>query len=246
MRKIQLILAAVGLIGATDLNAQSKPKTEKDSKETRVWKSGEESCTTKEGTTTCNIFKFREDSSMIKRAAIGVQVQTTGTKRDTIGVFVSRVVPDGPAEKAGIVEGDRIVSINGVDLRVAAADVDDSYTAGIASHRLTREMEKLTPGAVVRLQVSSGGRVRDVQVTTARASDVHKLSGDFGMVFPRMPAMPSLPSMRILREHIEPLMMLEGARVAPRAISPTRIMLAPTPARPPAAVKVSGRISRSI
>ncbi len=184
MRKIQLILAAAGLMAASSLNAQAKPNTEKESK---VY------------------FHFHDDSSMIKRAAIGVQVQTTGTRRDTIGVFISRVVPDGPAEKAGIVEGERIVSINGVDLRVAAADVDDSYTAGIASHRLIREMEKLMPGGIVRLQVNSGGRTREVQVTTARASDVHKSSGEMGMMFPR----------------------------APRSLSPTRIRVIPSPSRVP-------------
>lgn len=226
MKKIQLILAAVGLMGATGSNAQVKPRTDKESK---VYKPSGETCTSKDGTTECRIFHFTEDSSLIKRAAIGVQVQTTGTKRDTIGVFIARVVPDGPAEKAGIVEGDRIVSINGVDLRVAAADVEDSYTAGIASHRLKREMEKLTPGSVVRLQVSSGGRVREVQVTTGRASDIQKLSGDYGMVFPGMPMLPSMPSMphmRIMRG-MEPLMMLTpGAKVAPRALAPTRIHVA--------------------
>ncbi|HYV98898.1 MAG TPA: PDZ domain-containing protein, partial [Gemmatimonadaceae bacterium] len=40
------------------------------------------------------------------RAALGLNIGGTVTKRDTLGVFVMSVTPDGPAEKAGIVEGD--------------------------------------------------------------------------------------------------------------------------------------------
>ena len=111
------------------------------------------------------------DSAMMKRAVLGLELRPTGTKRDTLGVFVERVTPKGPAEMAGIVEGDRIASINGVDLRVGSGDVDDPYTNGLAAHRLHREMQKLAPGARVTLRVYSGGRARDVQVTAGRASD---------------------------------------------------------------------------
>lgn len=225
MNKIQIILAAAGLIGASSVEAQSKKPAEM--KEKRI-----EECYSKDGVTNCRT-NFRDDSTLIKRAAIGVSVQTTGTKRDTLGVFIVRVTPDGPAEKTGIVEGDRIASINGVDLRVAAADVEDSYTAGLASHRLTREMQKLAPGTAVSLRVYSGGRIRDVSVTTARASDVMKSEGHIGMSFPRMPLMPGMPSMphmQIFRENMEPLMMLRtpGATVAPRVITPMRIRVAPS------------------
>lgn len=224
MKKTQLILAAAGLMGASGLEAQTKKPTE--SKEHRK---AEESCTTEGGVTKCHIYRMKEDSTLIKRAAIGVSVQTTGTKRDTLGVFISRVTPDGPAEKAGIVEGDRIAAINGIDLRVAAADVDDSYTAGIASHRLTRELNKLAPGASVNLRVWSGGRIRDVPVTTARASDLMKSRGAFGMAFPRIQGMPGMQHMELFRENMEPLRMLRTPRtiVTPRAISPSRIRVVP-------------------
>ena len=104
----------------------------------------------------------------------------TGTARDTLGVFVSAVTPKGPAENAGIIEGERIVSINGVDLRVAAGDVEDGYASGLPSHRLQREVAKLTPGSRVNLRVYSGGRVRDVQVTAGRASDFMRTRTFFG------------------------------------------------------------------
>jgi hypothetical protein len=115
----------------------------------------------------------RMDSMMMKRAVLGLELRPTGTKRDTLGVFVESVVPGGPAEKAGIVEGDRIATINGVDLRASGADVEDPYTNGLAAHRLSREVEKLTPGARVNLRVYSGGRFRDAEVTAGRMSDLH-------------------------------------------------------------------------
>lgn len=113
----------------------------------------------------------RMDSVLMKRAILGIELRPTGTKRDTLGVFVEAVIPKGPAENAGIIEGDRIAAINGVDLRASAADVEDEYTNGLSAHRLTREVQKLTPGSRVTLRVYSGGRFRDVQVTAGRASD---------------------------------------------------------------------------
>lgn len=156
---------------------------------------------------------FRMDSAMAKRAALGIQLRPTGTRRDTLGVFVEAVTPKGPAETAGIIEGDRIASINGVDLRTAAGDVDDSYTNGLAAHRLTREVQKLTPGNRVTLRVYSGGRFRDVQVTAGKASDLMRLGGRFNFRIPghdRMMefngpggAMMFAPEMPLLRQHLE-------------------------------------------
>ena len=129
--------------------------------------------TTDENRTDCNVLRRSSmDSAMMKRAALGLQLTSTGTARDTIGVFVSRVTPKGPAENAGIVEGDRIISINGIDLRVSPADAGDSYAGELPSRRLSRAVEKLSPGNVVTLRVSSGGRVHDVQVTAGRAYDL--------------------------------------------------------------------------
>jgi hypothetical protein len=128
----------------------------------------------------------RMDSMMMKRAVLGLELRPTGTKRDTLGVFVETVAPGGPAEKAGIVEGDRIAAINGVDLRVSGADVEDPYTNGLAAHRLSREVGKLTPGARVTLRVYSGGRFHDAEVTAGRMSDLHssqmKMMGAPGMM----------------------------------------------------------------
>jgi hypothetical protein len=121
---------------------------------------------------------------MAKRAALGIELRATGTRRDTLGVFVEGVTPKGPAEGAGIIEGDRIAAINGVDLRTPVADIDDSYSNELASHRLTREVQKLTPGSRVTLRVYSGGRFRDVQVVAGKASEVLRFGNQFRMGFP--------------------------------------------------------------
>jgi hypothetical protein len=127
---------------------------------------------------------LRGDSALMNRAAIGVELRATGTRRDTLGVFVASVTPRGPAETAGIIEGDRIAAINGVSVRSAAGDIDDAYTNGLASHRLTREVQKLAPGARVTLRVYSGGRFRDVVVTAGRASELFRQAGRFNLRMP--------------------------------------------------------------
>lgn len=206
MRVILSIITGVATVGlASGLGAQQKkaqPKTPAPDRE---------NCVTTDGKTECTFLRASRLDSVTKRAAIGVQLSPTGTSRDTLGVFISRVTPKGPAENAGIVEGDRIVSINGVDLRVNAADAGDTYAAGLPSRRLTREVAKLSPGSVVRLRVWSGGRIRDVQVTAGRASDLRE-GGFYGMleggsgggVFRTMPSMENMhvPLERLRRMEI--------------------------------------------
>ena len=113
------------------------------------------------------------------RAVLGLSTGTSPSPRDTLGVFVQSVNTDGPAAKAGIVEGDRIASVNGVSLRVAREDVDDPMIANAKGERLRSELAKLTAGAVAELVVVSAGRSRTVRVTTVKASDLPGYSGAF-------------------------------------------------------------------
>ncbi len=105
-------------------------------------------------------------------AVLGVTVASTGSARDTLGVFVQAVVKDGPAEKAGIVEGDRIAAINSVSLRVAREDAEDDAVGAARAERLSREVAKLKAGDVAELTVISAGRSRTVRVTTVKAGDL--------------------------------------------------------------------------
>lgn len=107
-----------------------------------------------------------------ERAVIGISFGLTGSKRDTAGVFVNSVTEDGPAEKAGIVEGDRIAAINGVSLKLSKDDLEDGWVGNSRLNRLSREVAKAKAGDVVELTVVSGGRSRTVKVTTVKASSL--------------------------------------------------------------------------
>jgi serine protease Do len=146
------------------------------------------------------------------RVALGLFLASTGGKRDTVGVFVQQVVEGGPAEKAGIVEGDRIASINGVDLRVAREDAGDWTVSSSRVDRLEREVRKLTAGQSADLVVVSGGRSRTVKVTAVKASELPRGNnsytfrtspdGDVRIVGPGRIVMPqgrvfSMPDIRV-------------------------------------------------
>lgn len=186
MRVIISVLTGAAVLGLVpSLGAQQKAQAPR--KEPAPIRADRDGCTKSGDTTECRFFERASfDSALAKRAVLGVSLSPTGTKRDTLGVFISRVTPKGPAENAGVVEGDRIMSINGIDLRVNAADAEDDYAAELPQRRLTREIAKLAPGNVVNLRVYSGGRVRDVAVTLGKASDFREL-GAFGGLMPGMP-----------------------------------------------------------
>jgi hypothetical protein len=184
--KALLLVSAIAALSAGTLHAQTA-KGQPDSTCTKY----------SDGRTECRVFRrfsgdsmfgnrmfLRMDSAMAKRAALGIELRATGTLRDTLGVFVEGVTPKGPAEAAGIIEGDRIASINGVDLRTPAGDTDDSYSNEVATHRLSREVQKLAPGNHVSLRIYSGGRFRDVQVVAGKASELTRSANRFRIGFP--------------------------------------------------------------
>lgn len=214
---LSVLTGAAAAAFATGLGAQEKksaPKKEPAPRKTLL--PAPERCTTEDGKIECRVFRRGDlDSALMKRAALGLQLTPTGSLRDTLGVFVARVTPKGPAENAGIIEGDRIVSINGVDLRVNPADAGDSYASGLPSRRLTREVAKLSPGSAVNVRVYSGGRIRDVRVTAGRASDLRE-PGAFGFFDgfgPNGFIMGDMPNMERMRIPLEQMRELEGMKV---------------------------------
>jgi predicted metalloprotease with PDZ domain len=106
------------------------------------------------------------------RAALGLSLGGNGSRRDTLGILVVGVADDSPAAKAGIDEGDRVASINSVDLRVAGEDAGDWQASSARINRMNRELEKLTAGDTVQLRVWSGGQVRTVRVGSVKASEI--------------------------------------------------------------------------
>jgi hypothetical protein len=107
------------------------------------------------------------------RAVLGITTGASGSSRDTLGVLVTSITPNGPAERAGIEEGNRLQSINNVNLRLAAADADDREMSGLMTRRLTRELNRIKPGDEVELRVYGGGRTRSVRVRTTDADSLY-------------------------------------------------------------------------
>jgi len=107
------------------------------------------------------------------RAVLGLSTGASTSARDTLGLLVTSVATNGPAERAGIQEGDRIASVNGVNLRLAPADAGDFDVGNAMTRRLTRELGKLRPGDDVDLRVYSEGRTRTVHLRTADSDSLY-------------------------------------------------------------------------
>jgi len=117
---------------------------------------------------------FMLDRDATPRAALGINTSMSGTRRDTLGLLITSIVRGGPAEKAGLEEGNRLASINGVNLRVNAADIDDYESAGTLTRRLVRELEKVKPGDEVELRVYREGRTQNMRVRTISSDSLYK------------------------------------------------------------------------
>ena len=108
------------------------------------------------------------------RPALGLSLDGGGSKRDTLGLLVTAVENNGPADKAGIEEGNRIASIDGVDLRVPADEAVGGQLLGAKQRRFTRELQQKKAGDEITLQVYANGAMKTVKVTAARTADVYK------------------------------------------------------------------------
>jgi serine protease Do len=101
------------------------------------------------------------------RAALGIGTRVTGTPRDTLGLLITSITRNSPAERAGLEEGNRLAAINGVSLRANASDLQDAEMSNSLTHRLTRELGKVKPGDEVELRVYRDGRTQSLRVKTA-------------------------------------------------------------------------------
>jgi serine protease Do len=107
------------------------------------------------------------------RAVIGISTAGSTSARDTLGLLVTSVAPNSPAEKAGIQEGDRIASVNGVNLKASPDDAGEYEVSNAMSRRLTRELSKVRPGDDVDLRVYADGRTRTIHLRTADSDSLY-------------------------------------------------------------------------
>ena len=104
------------------------------------------------------------------RRVLGVGFAQRGTLRDTAGLLITSLTDGGAAEKAGLMEGDRVVSVDGIDLRVPAADAGSPEGVEARISRLRRALDAARDSQPVRLEVLSEGRRRTLSVTPKQES----------------------------------------------------------------------------
>jgi len=96
----------------------------------------------------------------MRRGRLGVAVNLLADPaRDTIGAVIGGVTPGGPADKAGVQEGDIVVSLNGTRLaRGSGGDNDGEDDAGRPGQRLVEEASRLHTGDTVHLELRRDGK----------------------------------------------------------------------------------------
>jgi hypothetical protein len=98
------------------------------------------------------------------RGLLGMTLGTSGTDRDTLGLLITQVLRDGPADRAGIDEGNRLAEIDGVSLRLDPVDVGRSTATDAVMRRLIRTLRGLQGGEQATLRVFGTGKFRNVSV----------------------------------------------------------------------------------
>ena len=104
------------------------------------------------------------DSPADMSRMIGLSVAASGGPRDTLGLLIATVTRDGPADRAGITTGSRILAVNGLQVRLAPADIGRRAAADSALLKFDRALRVTPPGRDVMLRVAGGGLTRLVSV----------------------------------------------------------------------------------
>lgn len=101
---------------------------------------------------------------------LGMTVSVSGGDRDTLGLLISGVVPEGLADRAGIADGNRLAAINGVNLRLNPDAVGDQSAEDAILRNLARELRNAQTGDDLSLRVYSAGRFRNLTVQAPAAA----------------------------------------------------------------------------
>jgi serine protease Do len=136
----------------------------------------------------------------VRRAWLGIATQTLSPElaralgaRDTAGILVADVSPDGPAAAAGLRSGDIVTAIDG--------------TAIASRARLDRVVDDLAPGRTVRLSVRRAAVARVIRVTLGDEPDEWKLPPDLARARKLLGigARALTPTMGVVAADVEPM-----------------------------------------
>ena len=118
-------------------------------------------------------------SSMTRTDAgiLGLSLTLSGTARDTLGLLVAAVALGGPAERAGIVQGNRVAELAGVSLRVDPADIGQRGIEDQMARRLARALQSIQSGEQTSIRIVTGTRERSVQVTVGTMGVANVVAG---------------------------------------------------------------------
>jgi S1-C subfamily serine protease len=111
------------------------------------------------------------------RMLLGMTLGTSGTDRDTLGLLVTQVLRDGPADRAGIDEGNRLAEIDGVSLRLDPVDIGRQGAIDAVMRRLTRTLRGLQGGEQASLRVFAAGKFKNANVQLGNAASPPNAGG---------------------------------------------------------------------
>jgi C-terminal processing protease CtpA/Prc len=116
-----------------------------------------------------------------QRGFLGIDLDYDDDAKDG-SVTLSGVTPGGPADKAGLREGDVITAINGTSFKASG---DDS-----ASDKLVEFMRDTKPGDALKVAYRRDGKSATATVTAGSISEM----GRYSFAMPPMPPMPVAPA----------------------------------------------------
>lgn len=127
------------------------------------------------------------------RMLLGMSLGTSGTDRDTLGLLVTQVFRDGPADRAGIDEGNRVAEIDGVSLRLDAVDIGRQGAIDAVMRRLSRTLRGLQGGEQAALRVFAAGRFKNANVQLGNSPNAPN-AGGVAIAIPAAPAPITTPA----------------------------------------------------
>jgi len=124
------------------------------------------------------------------RMLLGMSLGTTGTDRDTLGLLVTQVLRDGPADRGGIDEGNRVAEIDGVSLRLDPVDIGRQGAIDAVMRRLSRTLRGLQGGEQAALRVFAAGKFKNANVQLGNSPNAPNAGTGVVVALPSTPAPP--------------------------------------------------------